>query len=136
MAFIIYFIFGFGVSIGLGAFFTPKILSKIRNYIIEKALDRGENIKENPLDIPLDIPAWLIGTIERIFFTILVAFNVSATAAAMMAWITIKMVSDWHRIKERNEIFIRSMAFSSLLGNIISMFFALVGGLIFSCGIK
>ncbi|HKO42994.1 MAG TPA: hypothetical protein VJU84_06885 [Pyrinomonadaceae bacterium] len=73
-------------------------------------------------------PAWLIGTIERLFFTFIVAFEISATAVAMIAWLTTKMVTGWNRPGAANVT--SEGALTALLGGLISMFFALIGGLI------
>lgn len=75
------------------------------------------------------------GHYRTLFFTILVAFDVSGTATAMIGWVTVKMLTDWHRIlKPDAELGVRSSAFASLLGNMISLIFALIGGLICRLG--
>ena len=71
--------------------------------------------------------AALTGTIERFFFVLLIAFNVNATAPAMVGWIAIKMTPNWAILKRG-----KSFAFISLFGNVVSMTFALLGGLV--CG--
>ena len=75
------------------------------------------------------MPHSLIGLVERLFFTIVIAFDVSGAAIAMVGWIAVKLIPNW-------ELFVRHgatnkpLAFSSLLGSLCSMFFALLGGLI------
>jgi len=126
---------GLAISIRLGAVLTPYILLMIRRNIVEKAKERGEVIDKLYFE-NLGLPDWLVGTVERLFFTILVAFDISGTATAMIGWVTIKMLTDWHRIlKPDAGVGLRSLAFSALLGNMISLFFALIGGLICRLGI-
>ena len=76
----------------------------------------------------------VLGTIERLFFTIVVAFNVSGTATAMIGWIAVKMATDWQIIvkddKDNRKSWKRQLAMSGLLGSMISLFFALIGGLV------
>lgn len=82
------------------------------------------------------MPGWVVGVIERVFFGALVAFDISATAAGMVTWILVKMATDWHKIlgpgqKDGDPMYgARSLAFGSLLAGMISLFFALVGGLV------
>jgi hypothetical protein len=133
--FLVWFGLGLAFSIRLGGALTPYILLMIRNNIVEKAKERGEVIDKLYFE-NLEIPDWLVGTVERVFFTILVAFNISGTATAMIGWVTIKMLTDWHRIlKPDAGVGLRSLAFSALLGNMISLFFALIGGLICRFGL-
>ena len=75
-----------------------------------------------------DIPPWLMGGLERLFFTIAVAFNVPGAVTAMMAWLGLKMVTDWNRPGGVSRD--PAEAMSGLLGGLVSMFFAMVGGLI------
>ena len=80
------------------------------------------------------IPGWFVGSLERLFFTILVAFNISGTAVAMMLWITLKMTRNLDLLKTRDnkedDLGRRMFVFSGLLGSMISMLFAVIGGLI------
>ena len=79
---------------------------------------------------PGRVPAWLTGLIERLFFTVVVAFNVSTTPVAMIGWLTVKMVTNWNR-PGRNVDDI-PLAFTALLAGLISMLFAFIGGSICS----
>jgi hypothetical protein len=71
----------------------------------------------------------LTGIFERIFFTILVAFQVTGTGSAAIAWIAVKMAVGWGKIKEGNTGN-RALAFTGLLSSLTSMIFAIIGGLI------
>lgn len=74
----------------------------------------------------LRIPSWAAGLIERLFFTLAVAFDVSGSATAMMAWIAIKMAAHWNLLGKPDA----PGALSIALGGLVSMFFALTGGAI------
>jgi hypothetical protein len=128
-------IHGLVVALGLGHLWTFTFLTVMRNRIYHKTLKRKEIIKDVYIGA-LCVPAWVVGTIERTFFGALVAFDISATAAAMVTWILVKMATDWHRIlppieeKGKHIIGPRSLAFGSLLAGMISLLFALIGGLV------
>ena len=124
--------FGLGVfALSLGWLCTYLFLKGIRGYIETKAVKRNETEIYNEIMSPLDVPSWLIGLTERTFFVILVAFNLSATAIAMIAWLTVKMLYNSNILSDdKKNITVRSLKFSALLGNILSMLFALIGGLI------
>lgn len=71
----------------------------------------------------------LAGILERIFFTVLVAFQVTGVGGAMIAWIGIKLAIGWGSVKE-GKTANRALAFVGLVSSLTSMFFAVVGGLI------
>jgi hypothetical protein len=129
--------FGLGFSLLLGLL-TGPLLDLIRGRLLQKARKKGEVIDDKDARLYLEslyLSSKLLGSIERLFFTTLVAFNVSGTATAMIAWIAIKMATDWQRILPRGaKLWVRSLAFSALLGNMISLLFALIGGLICCLG--
>ena len=129
--------FGLGVfALGLGWLFIYFFLEIAHVHIKAKAGERGEQKAYDEVMKPLDVPSWLVGLVERTFFTVLVAFNVSATALAILAWIALKMAFSWNIVwGERGSITLRSLAFSTLLANLFSMLFALVGGLICRGGV-
>jgi len=81
----------------------------------------------------IGIPAEVIGLIERLFFTILVASNVNGTAIAMIAWITLKITPKLHYFKGPKGESIsheKLMAiFATFLAGMISMLCATIGGL-------
>jgi hypothetical protein len=124
-------IIGLGVSLGIGALVTGKLVEWLRAPIEREVAER-----EKPLDIKrerLTIDNWLVGLIERPFFTVLVASEVSGTAVAILGWIALKMVFDWGVISwKEGDRLVRSYLFTALIGNLSSMFFALIGGLICS----
>jgi len=133
MRVLVWWVLGLAFSLLLGLL-TGPLLDLIRGRILQKARKKGEVIDDKDAKLYLEslyVSSKLVGSIERLFFTILVAFNVSGTATAMIAWIAIKMATDWQRILPRGaKLTVRSLAFSALLGNMISLLFALIGGLI------
>ncbi len=59
------------------------------------------------------IPGWLTGSVERLFFATLIGFDLAAgISAAMVAWIGIKMASNWNMLQNEES---RAPAFSALL---------------------
>jgi hypothetical protein len=124
---------GLAVAIPIGAQVTKKFLVDwLRPKIREEA--RKANEEEEYAKImskPLFVENWFLGVCERLFFVVLVAFNIPATAIAMIGWITLKMIYNWGIILTQDKTRThRSLALSALLGNLFSMFFALAGGLI------
>lgn len=117
-------IMGFAISLGAGQLGVFILLWWVRRHLGEEndPLPRSPIIREVP-------PEW-IGLIERTFFTLIIAFNVSGAGVSMIAWIMVKMFSTWNRLLKIEDLWAGPFAFSSLLGNLVSMLFALVGGLI------
>lgn len=116
-------------ALGMGHVCTTTALKFIRNHIYNEALKRDEIIEKIYVDT-LSVPGWFLGFVERTFFGTLVAFEVSATAAGMLTWLLIKMATDWHKmIDAGSKNGPRSLAFGSLIAGMISLFFALIGGL-------
>lgn len=76
------------------------------------------------------VPPWLTGVVERIFFTVLVGLEVSGAPAAMIGWLALKLATNWNHPDWKEKPNSRTFALSALLGGLISMFFALLGGLI------
>jgi len=136
--FLLWWAAGLFVSLVIGGLATSGLLDWIRKKIKEKAKAKDEICEDDYKKFfgHRYFSPWITGTIERLFFTILVAFNVSGTATAMIVWISVKMAVDWLIvIKDEREQWKRQMASSALLGSMISLFFALMGGLIFSKGV-
>ena len=109
-------------SLLLGHFITGWILNGIRNRYSIEVPDEAKNPKKGKKKV---IPGIIVGPAERLFFTIMIVYDISGTAIAMIMWITIKMAQGWGPNKED-----KNYAFSRLLGGMISMFFALIGGLL------
>ena len=76
------------------------------------------------------VPPWLTGTIERLFFTVLIGLGVPGAPAAMIGWLALKMVTNWNHPDWKDKPNARTFALSALLGGLVSMLFALLGGLV------
>jgi hypothetical protein len=83
-------IVGYIIGVGGGLIFVTILMKALHCWIKAKA--RGRREKYKAADWKLDISAGFVGLIERVFFTTLVAFDLSATAVAMIGWITVKML--------------------------------------------
>ena len=95
----------------------------------EKALDeiRDSRIKHKEFNLIIDC---LVGIIERLFFTILVAFNITGFPIAMIAWSGVKIAVNWQAEKKETTYISSCLAFCSLIGTLLSLLFALFGGFI------
>jgi hypothetical protein len=143
-----YWIFGLFVSLFVGHVLTAFSLVHLRKYLEQREDEWNEFAKDQKflfyfgIDFypPIDpserqVPPLIAGSAERLFFTLIVAFNVSGAAVAMVGWITLKLLASRpYREKRAEEEGAPPLAFefAGLLGNLLSMFFALIGGLI--CG--
>jgi len=143
-----YIFLGLLISLLFGHYLTRASLDFLRcNFL--------RDIKEDHKFENYGILDSLFGSLERLFFTGIVAFDISGTAVAMMGWIAIKMASNWEfqlkefaskqyvklseeekKLKEKESLKMRGLLFCALLGNIISLSFAFVGGLFCRYGLK
>jgi len=74
-----------------------------------------------------DLPGWKVGTLERAFFTVGVGAGLPGVLTAMMLWIAAKMAADWgSRSQEIQQV--EAFRLTALLGGLVSMLFALIGG--------
>ena len=115
------------VSIVIGHFVLSRGLRLLRLYATGK-----ETVGDKDENDPRGVPAPLIGHIERVFFTLVIALEVSGGATAMIAWLVAKMAVNWgelSKVKEENKEWAHFMP-TSLYGGLASMLFALAGGLI------
>jgi hypothetical protein len=115
-------IVGLFVSMIGGHFVTAIFLKRLRNWM---------ELPDKPFEQPSkEVPPSLTGGVERLFFTTLVGANVDGFPTAMMAWLALKLASNWNHRDMDNQPGARGLALSALLAGIISMLFALLGGLI------
>jgi hypothetical protein len=82
------------------------------------------------------VQPWLTGLIERFVFFLMVAFEMPATPVTMMAWLGIKMAASWNRSvsttpDEEAETKEAQGAMAAVVLGLLSMGFALIGGLLF-----
>ncbi len=76
------------------------------------------------------IPSWLTGAVERLFFTVLVGLQVSGAPTAMIGWLALKLATNWNHPDWKDKPNARTFALSALLAGLVSMLFALLGGLV------
>jgi hypothetical protein len=116
-------IIGLFISIGLGTIVTGLFLGLLRGWMgVSKALLKGTD---------QEVPSWMTGVIERLFFTILVGVDTPAVPAYMLTWLGLKMATNWnHPAWKDAPQAMRAGAVSALLAGLISMLFALFGGLV------
>lgn len=112
---------GMGFSVIVGGIVTWAFLKLLRKY---------QRLEKDPDGPSRAVPSWLTGVVERTFFTVIVALEFPGTAVAMVAWLTLKMVTNWNRAGGSQDIKQVRLSFSALLGGLISMLFAVVGGVI------
>ena len=117
---------GLFVSVVIGGAVTWLFLKLLRQHM------RLEKEDKDPDTRP--VPPWLLGMLERLFFTVVIAFQVPGAAVAMMVWLTVKMAVNWNRPQapSNGEDWTRRSrrAMSALLAGLVAMGFALIGGLI------
>ena len=85
---------------------------------------------KEPLRQVRRVPAALTGIVERLFFAVLVGFQVSGASTAMIAWIALKLATNWNNPKWNEAQKFRAFAFRALLTGLVSMLCAFVGGMI------
>ncbi len=111
---------GLVASLALGGIFTPLFLYALNKYL---RLEEEKTVKEGERRVP----PLLTGMIERLFFTLVIALQLSGAAISMIGWLTLKMVTNWNRPgKDYNHM----AAFAALLAGMVSMMFAILGGTI------
>lgn len=114
-------VLGLAFSLVVGHFVVEHSLQQLRKYI---GLDDKPALPE-----PLKrVPPWLTGALERLFFTFLIAFNVSGTPTAMVGWLALKLATNWNHPDFKESAQARSFAFSGLVAGLLSMLVALLGG--------
>jgi hypothetical protein len=114
-------------------FFMPKFIEWLR----DKAEVPQDIRKEiNTILAPSQYLTKFAGVLERLFFTIVVIFYGAGVAAAMITWMVVKMATNWHLIAkstseiDRKSLAYRRFAFCSLYAGMVSLLFALLGGLL------
>jgi hypothetical protein len=117
-----------GVSLLLGSVCSYVVWDQLRRFFARTAQRQDWQVGQAAGRIP--VQPILIGVLERLFFTILIAFNVSGVAAGLGTWILVKMVSGWNRLAGGDEVWRRMLAFNGLINNLVSLLFAIIGGLI------
>jgi hypothetical protein len=107
---------GFGISLFLAHHLLPLLLKRLRAGLGKEPTLPGE-----------ELPAGIVGFVERGFFTIAVAANLPGVLTAMILWIAAKMAAHWGSRSEAIHD-IEALRLTGLLGGMVSMLFALIGG--------
>lgn len=118
---------GMTFSLVVGGFATWLFLKILRRWL-------GTSPKPRLSHGSKEVPPWLTGALERLFFTVLIGFEISGATTAMVGWLALKLATNWNHPDWKEKPDARTFAFSALLGGLVSMFFALLGGLV--CGRK
>jgi hypothetical protein len=88
-------------------------------------------------DLTNRTPQWITGGLERFFFSVAVAVNMSGVLPAMIAWLAVKLAANWqYREEVQNPAEKANYKFSALIAGFLSMSIAFVSGLlirVFSC---
>ena len=131
---IFWWVLGFAFSMLLGCWLTKIFLERIRESMLEfikHKYKKDKEIFDRAVEWEIEelgVVDHAVGIVERGFFTIVIAFWVPGAAVAMISWIMVKMVTNWHQITGKN-LTDRGLALCSLMASLVSMFFALIGGL-------
>jgi len=89
---------GLGViAVWLGHYITSFLQWGLRKYAESYGITSSVFKIENFQKKRHTFQPFLVGVLERTFFTILIAFEVSAIGAALILWITVKMIAGWNR---------------------------------------
>ncbi|MBW2741223.1 MAG: hypothetical protein JRE64_20810 [Deltaproteobacteria bacterium] len=129
MVLILRWIIGFLVSLLIGHYATRKFRDLRNKHIRNVSKNREAIDRQNEQSLNSDILTIVTGLIERTFFTLIVAFDVSGGAVAMMGWLGAKMAVNWNRQPGDSPIN-RAFSMTALQAGIVSLLFSLIGGLI------
>lgn len=120
---------GLIISLALGHYVSRKFRD-LRNSHIEKVTNDNEAIEDRKKNqIQSDWLPTITGIVERLFFTIVVAFDLSGAAVAMIAWLGAKMAVNWNRLSGESSA-TRGFSMTAIQTGMVSLFFALIGGLV------
>ena len=110
---------GLSVSLVCGGIVNQYWARRVRKLI-------GDEDSQYRILIPLSL-----GVVEKLFFTIGVAFDLSGVMVGMVAWMGAKMAAHWGRESKEHQVKnIETVRFLVLGGTMISLLFAMIGGLI------
>ncbi|OPY13686.1 MAG: hypothetical protein A4E69_01511 [Syntrophus sp. PtaB.Bin138] len=110
----------------IGLVVTNWVWAFCRNFVDthrEELKLQREDIKRRPTH-PI-----IIGILERMIFTLIIASNIPGAAAGIFTWVAVKMLSGWNRY-QRTEYGYKVLSFNALICTLTSLSFAIIGGLI------
>ncbi|MBU8933552.1 MAG: hypothetical protein KOO62_06055 [candidate division Zixibacteria bacterium] len=120
---------------------TGLILKRIRKSLACGDPQMCDYYNDNPVAAPRK--GWYMGSTfgkdsnalwERAFFVIVVAFDVGGAAVAMVAWTAAKGFLSHPKGNRQPAVIELNRCTTGILGSLISMLFALIGGLICRAG--
>ncbi|WP_157468134.1 hypothetical protein [Desulfatibacillum aliphaticivorans] len=142
MSTVFFMVMGFTFSIVCG----HAVVSKFSDWFaheIEKEC-RGWEIDVNICQqsiFRVNILAATVGHVERIFFTVATIISPASGPAVMVGWLALKMATNWHpysssstKCKEESQV-LRAKAMGAVSSGLLSMLFALFGGLLCRLGL-
>ena len=113
-----------GLSLSLfGGFFAAKIVR-------DNLISFGNNPQRDQLTGAARVEGWKTGIIERFFFTIVVGLQYPGALPGMMMWLGLKLATNWNHPDFSQNREARTRAFIALLVGLVSMSFALIGGVV------
>ncbi len=121
-------IVGLSMSMIIGSIITWICWKNLHSFYEKTLKEKKWEYKQEEIEkIPLY--PFIVGILERVIFTIMIAFQVSGVGGAIFAWVGIKLVTGWNRLVG-GDVSKRMLAFTGLISSLISLFFAILGGLI------
>lgn len=117
-----------GVSLILGSLLTWLAWEVLGRVAKERAQKHLPKVDENEYTTRIGLYSALIGIVERICFTLLVALEVPSVGAALAGWIVVKMATGWQRSSPGR--YSQMLAFAGLTCTLVSLTVAVVGGLL------
>jgi nitrate/nitrite transporter NarK len=116
------------ISLILGSLITWIVWKLLDNYFKNTAKNKNWELDSDDIE-KITIQPILIGILERLVFSFLVAMEVSGVPTAIVGWMALKMASGWNRIVS-GETKYKMLAFNGLIVSLLSLFFAVLGGLV------
>ncbi len=140
-------IVGLSFSLFLGCFAAAKTVDLVRKKYIEKASVDDSDLEYFGTFFGKPGLEEKIGYVERFFFTICVAFNLSGLVIGIIMWVALKMLYIWapgfnalekfkDSEREKKTRLFSEFAMSSVLGSMVSIIFALIAGLFCRYGLN
>lgn len=124
----------------IGLIYVSVILGSLVTYLWHAALSIALSLRfhEPDTDAPWLLTGPLMGIMERIFFTCVVALDLSGTAIAMMAWIALKAQSHFNIVNVNPRVDAQNFRrlYRELLASLGSMLMAAIGGYVWKAGLS
>ncbi|MEX2163826.1 MAG: hypothetical protein WD823_06245 [Sulfuricaulis sp.] len=124
-----YFLLGLLLSVHGGGIFTFLLNLMLEKY--EPGLKKENQEKKDKKKKQPNVPSCLTGFIERFIFTAIIGIAGTASlpyvGGLMGGWLGLKLAANW---QQRHDDFARARGILALINGLVSLFFALVGGLI------